>query len=131
MSDTRIAMREFRFLDEKRKTSGLSSTEEQRWTELRQALGAPELASAEVAPQVAATEQYAQGYYADDGNWYPYPEGYDPAAYAQQGYDPAQWPVDENGQPLSPEAAAAAGYVAYAQTHDPNADPALYPPADN
>jgi hypothetical protein len=42
MSDTRLAMREFRFLDEKRKLTTLSSSEEQRWRELKQALGTPQ-----------------------------------------------------------------------------------------
>ena len=34
MSDTQAAMREFRFLDDKRRAAGLSASEEQRWTEL-------------------------------------------------------------------------------------------------
>src|SRR5258708_4031213 len=81
MSDTQAAMRAFRFLDDKRNAGGLSAAEEQRWNELRQQLGIPD------APQQAYAEP--QGYYASDGNWYPYPEGYDPAQYAQQGYDRA------------------------------------------
>src|SRR4051812_19968835 len=72
MSDTQAAMREFRFLDEKRKVSGLAGPEEQRWQELAAHLG------------VDISQQQPQGYWADDGNWYPYPEGYDPNAYADQ-----------------------------------------------
>ena len=34
MSDTLSAMREFRFLDDKRNASGLSDSEEFRWREL-------------------------------------------------------------------------------------------------
>jgi hypothetical protein len=97
MADTRAAMREFRFLDDKRKQGGLSATEEQRWTELRHTLGLPEVESppaAAPAPDPGAYAQFSQqvpaGYYASDGNWYPYPAGYDPNAYAQQQayYDP-------------------------------------------
>src|SRR3954465_14202834 len=87
MSDTSAAMREFRFLDDKRKQGGLSPSEEQRWGELRQSLGLPEET---VAPaQDVDPNAQMQGYYAEDGNWYPYPQeaqGYDPNAYAQQGY---------------------------------------------
>src|ERR1700687_1861580 len=36
--DTRLAMREFRFLDEKRKLTRLKEPEERRWLELKQAL---------------------------------------------------------------------------------------------
>src|SRR6185295_1352808 len=88
MSDTRAAMREFRFLDDKRKQGGLSPSEEQRWGELRQGLGLPEEpAVAQVAYEADPNAQVqAQGYYAEDGNWYPYPEGYDPAASAQGYY---------------------------------------------
>src|SRR5713226_290693 len=39
-SDTRLAMREFRFLDEKRKLTRLREPEERRWLELKQALSA-------------------------------------------------------------------------------------------
>ncbi len=42
MSDTRVAMREFRFLDEKRKLTALSHAEEQRWIELGHLLGGAE-----------------------------------------------------------------------------------------
>jgi hypothetical protein len=82
MSDTRAAMREFRFLDEKRKVGGLSTAEEQRWAELRGLLGLPE------APAQDAQQPYPQqqaGYYAEDGNWYPYP-----ANYYGGGFDPNQ-----------------------------------------
>jgi hypothetical protein len=68
MSDTRLAMREFRFLDEKRKLTTLSSSEEQRWRELKQALGAPE-------PNVPVRSQA-------DGNAYPMPTAPVPADYA-------------------------------------------------
>src|SRR5712692_6760391 len=39
-SDTRLAMREFRFLDEKRKLTRLKEPEERRWLELKQVLSA-------------------------------------------------------------------------------------------
>jgi len=68
MSDTRLAMREFRFLDEKRKLTTLSSSEEQRWRELKQALGAPE-------PNVPVRSRA-------DGNAYPMPTAPVPADYA-------------------------------------------------
>jgi len=81
-------MREFRFLDETRKTNGLTPAEEERWYELAQSLG------------VDVGQPQPQGYYADDGNWYPYPAGYDPATgqyaaaaypdYSQQQQPPAQ-----------------------------------------
>ncbi|HZH03934.1 MAG TPA: hypothetical protein VEY30_09130, partial [Myxococcaceae bacterium] len=47
--------------------------------------------------------QQPAGYYADDGNWYPYPEGYwqDPNAYAAQGYDPAAYPQQEYYDPAA------------------------------
>ena len=56
MSDTRTAMREFRFLDEKRKLGSLSAAEEQRWNELRQQLGAPEAVAPAAYP---AAPEYA------------------------------------------------------------------------
>ena len=95
MSDTQAAMREFRFLDETRKTNGLTPAEEQRWYELAQGLGVD-----------VGQPQQPQGYYAEDGNWYPYPEGYDPAT----------------GQ----YAAAAPGYVDSSQ--QPQQQAAWYPP---
>ncbi len=135
MSDTRVAMREFRFLDEKRKLSALSPAEEQRWSELKQTLGV-----------VEASNPGPNGYYAEDGNWYPYPEGYDPQqGYPQdpnasfdptamgaeigatlpqpEGYDPnggyAQQGYDPNGgyaqQGYDPNA-----YAAQQQGYDPN-----------
>ncbi|MDX2013972.1 MAG: hypothetical protein SFW67_27490 [Myxococcaceae bacterium] len=65
-------MREFRFLDDKRKTNGLTPQEEQRWYELAAHLGVD-------------MSQYGQ--WGADGQWYPYPVGYDP----NQGYyDPNQ-----------------------------------------
>ena len=39
MSDTQASMREYRFLDDKRKTGGLSVEEEQRWQYLGVSLG--------------------------------------------------------------------------------------------
>src|SRR5688572_2200118 len=90
MSDTRTSMREFRFLDEKRKMGSLSPAEEARWTELRGLLGVPD------APvqQPAAAESYPQqpqGYYGADGQWYAYPA--DDAQQQQQGYygQDGQW----------------------------------------
>ena len=71
MSDTQAAMREFRFLDEKRKTSGLLPQEEQRWQELAAHLGID-------------ISQAMGGYWGADGQWYAYPQQqpqYDPNAY--------------------------------------------------
>ncbi|MFZ5471816.1 MAG: hypothetical protein ACOZIN_20495, partial [Myxococcota bacterium] len=113
MSDTRAAMRDFRFLDEKRNQSGLSPAEEQRWLELRTALGI----------QDTTAEPYAapQGYYGTDGNWYPYPAGYDPNAYAG-GYDP-------NAQGYYPQGAYDPNAGQYPQPgYDPNAYPGGYDP---
>ena len=57
MSDTRAAMREFRFLDDKRKQGGLSAAEEQRWTELRHSLGLErEAAAIQLAVDRAITD---------------------------------------------------------------------------
>ncbi|HEX4621926.1 MAG TPA: hypothetical protein VH208_10205, partial [Myxococcaceae bacterium] len=131
MSDTQAAMREFRFLDDKRRAAGLSATEEQRWAELRQALGIQD------APAQDAYQQQ-QGYYAEDGNWYPYPAGYDPNAYydpnqypqgyaeGQQGYDPNQAYYAQQG--YDPNAANPEGYdpnqpAYYPQGYDPNQQP--------
>jgi hypothetical protein len=86
MSDTRLAMREFRFLDEKRKLTTLSSSEEQRWRELKQALGAPE-------PNVPARSQA-------DGNAQPMPTAAVPSDYAPYttpGY--GQMPAVTSGLP--------------------------------
>ena len=96
-------MREFRFLDEKRKTNGLTPAEEQRWHELAGALGMD-------APQPQ------QGYYGPDGQWYPYPEGYDPNAQWQQ--QPGQW--DPNAPPQGYYGADGQWY-AYPEGYDPNA----------
>src|SRR5262245_2010038 len=112
MSDTRAAMREFRFLDEKRKTASLSHEEEHRLALLRQQLGMPE---AEVP----------QGYYGEDGQWYAYPPGYDPNACAAQqydpnaqgGFDPAQLAYDGAG--YDPNQAYAAGYDPAQAGYDP------------
>src|SRR5215510_3119049 len=79
MSDIRVAMSEFRLLDDKRKLTPLSDLEEQRWMELGQLLGIFD--GGGHAGFLPAAE-HPQGYYADDGNWYPYPQGYDPNAYA-------------------------------------------------
>src|SRR5215831_20199089 len=46
MSDIRDSMREFRFLEEKRKLAPLTQAEEQRWIELGRTLGIFELAEA-------------------------------------------------------------------------------------
>ncbi len=87
MSDTQAAMREFRFLDETRKSNGLTPAEEQRWYELAQSLG------------VDVGQPQPHGYYADDGNWYPYPEGYDPAT----GQYAAQVPAYQPHYPPQPQ----------------------------
>jgi len=78
MSDTRVAMSEFRLLDDKRKLTPLSYAEEQQWLHLGQLLGIFE--SADYAA-FSAPAEHPHGYYADDGNWYPYPQEYDPNAY--------------------------------------------------
>ena len=75
MSDTRAAMREFRFLDEKRKMGSLSPAEEARWNELRGLLGVQD-APIQEPPAAAAYPQQPQGYYGADGQWYAYPAGY-------------------------------------------------------
>ncbi|RYZ33249.1 MAG: hypothetical protein EOO72_14455, partial [Myxococcaceae bacterium] len=123
MSDTRAAMREFRFLDEKRKLGSLSAVEEARWVELRGLLGIQDAADTAAAAQAwAQPEQQPQGYYGEDGQWYAYPAGYDPNAqgyYAEDGqwyaypagYDPnAQGYYGEDGQ-----------WYAYPAGYDPNA----------
>lgn len=67
-------MREFRFLDDKRKTNGHTEAEEARWIELAGMLGIDLWASAQES-----------GYWTEDGFWYPYPESVDPyAAWAAQ-----------------------------------------------
>ncbi len=81
-------MREFRFLDEKRKTNGLNMYEEQRWQGLAAYLGID-----------LFSEAQSWGQWGSDGQWYPYPgyEGYYPPeqaygenyAHYQQGYDAA------------------------------------------
>jgi hypothetical protein len=82
MSDTQAAI-EFRFLDEKRKTTGLTPAEDQRWQELATTLGV------DLSADAAAAQQAPQGYYGPDGNWYPYaPQGYDPQVWGGQ---PGQW----------------------------------------
>jgi hypothetical protein len=86
MSDTRLAMREFRFLDEKRKLTTLSGSEEQRWRELKQALGTPE-------PNVPARSQA-------DENAHPMaPASVPPdyAPYTTPGY--GQMPAVSSGYP--------------------------------
>ena len=103
MSDTQAAMREFRFLDDKRKSGGLSHIEEQRWIDLGAMLG--------------MTAQ--QGYYGEDGLWYAYPPGYDPHTgqyfQAQQPYyDPNQQQAYYPPQPSQP------AYDPNAQYYDPN-----------
>src|SRR6476620_5672963 len=96
MSDTRAAMREFRFLDDKRKQGRLEEAEEYRWQELRQQLGFAEEPAYDPNQQqwAAQQQQQPQGYWGQDGQWYPY----DPQQYQQwyaqqqaQGYDPNAW----------------------------------------
>ena len=79
MSDIRVSMREFRFLEEKRKLAALSQAEEQRWIELGQMLGIFEVSPHPPAPEA----QQPQGYYAADGNWYPYAGSFPAQAYPQ------------------------------------------------
>lgn len=105
-------MREFRFLDEKRKTNGLTPVEHERWQQLGTSLGV-ELTESEAPPQ---------GYYGQDGQWYQYPPGFDPSAWAAQqvgpwpGYYPPQGYYDPNTGAWYP-------YPAY---YDPNTG-AYYP----
>jgi hypothetical protein len=139
MSDTRLAMREFRFLDEKRKQGGLSSVEEQRWTELRQWLGID--AGGDTGPQSSAPPPYEEqqplGYYASDGNWYPLPPGYAPPA--PPGYPPQppygypEYPESFSPPPPYPQPGAensGQAYSGYAQDPYGNAYPGAepYPP---
>jgi len=70
-SDTRLAMREFRFLDEKRKLTRLKEPEERRWLELRQVLS-------------AAAPQQPPANYPGGVNGYPSP----PAEPAPRSADP-------------------------------------------
>ncbi len=87
-------MREFRFLEEKRKLTALSEAEERRWIELGQMLGILEAGDQPPQPE----PQQPQGYYAEDGNWYPYDNANPPELYAQpqQGAYPPQ--VDAPGE---------------------------------
>src|SRR6218665_1409429 len=111
MSDTRAAMREYRFLNEKRTRGSFSPVEEARWNELRGILGDQGLAESEPVAEDAAPPpqgyygedgqwdaypaghdaQQPQGYYGEDGQWYAYPAGYD--AQQPQGYygEDGQW----------------------------------------
>lgn len=106
MSDTRLAMREFRFLDEKRKLTALSSSEEQRWRELKQALGTPEpnVPARSQGPSTSPDQRPTQS---AEGNGYPMPGAPVPAHYAPHttpGY--GQMPAGPQGYPPpgSPEA---------------------------
>ncbi|MBX7115251.1 MAG: hypothetical protein K1X64_13060 [Myxococcaceae bacterium] len=108
MSDTQEVIREFRFLDDKRKSSGLTSDEEYRWQALAQSLGIPLPAPA------------PQGYWGTDGQWYAYPPEYDPQLAYQQGYTPEGYPTGYYDQ------AAGYGYPQPGyepQTGQPYADP--------
>ncbi|MFP2911811.1 hypothetical protein ACLESD_43675, partial [Pyxidicoccus sp. 3LFB2] len=124
MSDTRAAMREFRFLDEKRKLGSLSPVEEARWVELRGLLGIQD--TAPVSDASAWQQQAApQGYYAADGQWYPYPaQGY--AQQQPQGYYAAdgQWyayPTQDYAQQPQGYYGEDGQWYAYpAQGYDPN-----------
>src|SRR5687768_8317475 len=98
MSDTRAAMKEFRFLDEKRRVGGLTAPEEQRWLDLRQQLGVTDAHDSTPAQDAWAQQQQQQqqqqqpqGYYGADGQWYAYPQDY----YPQQGYpQSSEWPAE-------------------------------------
>ena len=79
MSDIRVSMREFRFLEEKRKLAALSQAEEQRWIELGQMLGIFEVNPHPPAPEA----QQPEGYYTRDGNWYPHAGSFPTEAYPQ------------------------------------------------
>jgi hypothetical protein len=102
MSDTRTSMREFRFLDEKRKMGSLSPAEEARWTELRGLLGVQDAPVQEPAA-AAGYPQQPQGYYGADGQWYAYPAGYE--QQQPQGYYGAdgQWYAAPAPYPPQPQ----------------------------
>ena len=70
MPDTRLAMREFRFLDEKRKLTPLSSNEEQRWRELKQVLGVPEELPPPTSPPPPSRDVEPEQAYYSDANGY-------------------------------------------------------------
>ena len=70
MPDTRLAMREFRFLDEKRKLTPLSSNEEQRWRELKQVLGVPEEPPPPTSPPPPSRDVEPEQAYYSDANGY-------------------------------------------------------------
>src|SRR5687768_16643379 len=106
MSDTQAAMREFRFLDDKRKGGGLSQIEEHRWIELGGQLG--------MSAQ--------QGYYGQDGVWYIYPPGYDPKTGQYYGQQQPQYQQPQYQQPQYPGYPPAPSQPYY----DPNAG--YYPP---
>src|SRR5512143_3091935 len=89
MSDTRAAMREFRFLDERRTRGNLSPAEEARWNELRGLLGAQGTPMQEPAVAMDPAQQ-PQGYYGADGQWYAYPTDYAQGYAPNQPYDPNQ-----------------------------------------
>src|SRR5262245_19497666 len=90
MSDTRAAMKEFRFLEEKRARGILSSAEEARWGELKRLLATQGVPAQESATAMDPAQQQPQGYYGADGQWYAYPADYSQSGYAAQGYDPHQ-----------------------------------------
>src|SRR5690348_1814124 len=119
MSDTRTSMREFRFLDEKRKMGSLSPAEETRWTELRGLLGVPDAPVQEPAA-AAAYPQQPQGYYGQDGQWYAYPADY---AQQQQGYYGAdgQWYAAPAPDPSQPQGyyGQDGQWYSYPQGYDP------------
>jgi hypothetical protein len=117
MSDLRAAMREFSFLDERRKAGLLSAADEQRWNELREGLGQSEPSPTPEVP--APADSY--GYYAADGHWYPY----DQQQWAEQQYpgwawDPEQqqWVPQQGWDQQDPNGCAAWGQ------HDPAAQAA-------
>ncbi len=149
MSDTRTSMREFRFLDEKRKMGSLSPAEEARWTELRGLLGVQDAPVHDPAAG-AGYPQQPQGYYGQDGQWYAYPANYAqppqqqgyygqdgqwyaaPAPYPQQpqGYygQDGQWYPYPAGYPQQQGYDPNQGYAAYPQQgYDPNQGYAAYP----
>ena len=110
MSDTHAAMEEYRFLEEKRRLGTLSEPEGQRWWEVRAMLGMPaDPAEDFVAPEPEAPPE--QGYIADDGNWYPFPQGYDPGVpaapeqSAEDDFDPLAHRYSGTHAALQPAAA--------------------------
>lgn len=95
MAGTEAAMEEFRLLEEKRNSVLLSEIEQHRWYALAAYLGIP--------------TEVPQGFYGEDGQWYPsapyYPQVYPSvpvATYAPYGMDAYGQPLDPYSSPEAP-----------------------------